>query len=241
MRYLSRLILDTRHRQIRRALGDTHQLHRAVLAAFPQAPDGASARQHFGLLYRAEPIEGTPALLRLLVQSAVRPDWTQLPAETLGPAPDERGNPSVRRVDEEYARIDAGTRLRFRLRANPTKTLSDRTPGREDRLLGKRVALLREEDQRDWLERKGGQHGFRLLTTVLDPELPAVAVAPQATERGRRPARDGERALPLCFGAVLFNGQLEVTDAELFRGALSAGIGSGKAFGFGLLSVAGLG
>jgi CRISPR system Cascade subunit CasE len=37
---------------------------------------------------------------------------------------------------------------------------------------------------------------------------------------------------------VVFEGRLRVTDAEAFRRALAAGIGSGKAFGFGLLSVA---
>jgi CRISPR system Cascade subunit CasE len=45
--------------------------------------------------------------------------------------------------------------------------------------------------------------------------------------------------MPLRFGAVLFEGRLEVTDRELFLTALREGIGSGKAFGFGLLSVAG--
>ena len=44
--------------------------------------------------------------------------------------------------------------------------------------------------------------------------------------------------MPLRFGAVLFNGRLEVTDAERFQQTLATGIGSGKAFGFGLLSIA---
>jgi len=38
--------------------------------------------------------------------------------------------------------------------------------------------------------------------------------------------------------SVLYNGLLEVTDPDLFHRALIRGIGSGKAFGFGLLSVA---
>lgn len=238
MRYLSRLILDTRQRQVRRDLGDAHQLHRTVLAAFPQAPAGLKAREHFEVLYRAEPIEAAPGMVRLLVQSAALPDWSHLPAEALWPDADGRGNPAVRRVDEEYAGIAAGMRLVFRLRANPTKKLSDRTPGREDRLLGKRVALLREAEQLEWLARKGGRHGFRLLTTELRPEVPAVQASAQPVERGRRPGREGAGPMQLCFGAVLFSGRLEVTDAELFRRTLAGGIGSGKAFGFGLLSVA---
>ena len=42
----------------------------------------------------------------------------------------------------------------------------------------------------------------------------------------------------MTFGDVVFEGRLVVTDVERFRQALADGIGSGKAFGFGLLSVA---
>lgn len=237
--YLSRLILTTRQAQVRRDLSDVHRLHRTVLAAFPQVPAGAQARDHFGILYRAEPVASAPGLVRLLVQSNTPPDWSGLPAEIFGPAPDERGNPAVRSVAEEYERITAGAQLIFRLRANPTKRLNDRVRGSEDKLLGKRVALLKEKDQLAWLVRKGEQHGFRLLATELNAQIPAAQAAPQPTERGRRPDRDGGDPRPLCFGAVLFSGCLEVSDATLFRAALAGGIGSGKAFGFGLLSVAG--
>ena len=238
--YLSRLVLDSRRPQVRRDLGNVHQLHRSVLAAFPQAPDGVSARAHFGILYRVEPLANTPMFIRILVQSNIEPDWSFLPTTSLGPSPDERGNPAFRRVDEEYERIVPGMQLLFRLRANPTRTISDRTPGREDRLLGKRVALLREKEQLAWLARKGDQHGFHLLTTELNPEVSSVHAASQANERGWRPGRDGIDGAKLTFGAVLFNGCLEVSDGELFRAALANGIGSGKAFGFGLLSIANL-
>ncbi|MFO7169860.1 MAG: type I-E CRISPR-associated protein Cas6/Cse3/CasE [Chloroflexota bacterium] len=240
MLYLSRLILDTRHPQARRDLGDVYQLHRTVLGAFPAAPAGRPAREHFGLLYRIEPVSGAPALARLLVQSNHLPDWSHLRPGYLGPAPDERGNPAVRPVSDEYARIQEGMRLVFRLRANPTKRISDRTPGRENALLGKRVALLREEERLAWLARKGEQHGFRLLTTGIDERIPAAQAAAQPDERGRRPAREGGGAMTMRFGAVLFSGLLEVTDRAAFLRALEHGIGSGKAFGFGLLSVAAL-
>jgi CRISPR system Cascade subunit CasE len=63
--------------------------------------------------------------------------------------------------------------------------------------------------------------------------------ANQEKARGWRPGRDGTAAMPLRFGAVSFEGRLEVTDLDAFRVTLRDGIGSGKAFGFGLLSVAG--
>jgi len=43
----------------------------------------------------------------------------------------------------------------------------------------------------------------------------------------------------LTFGALLFEGHLRVIDGEKFLGlSLAKGIGPGKAYGFGLLSLA---
>jgi len=42
----------------------------------------------------------------------------------------------------------------------------------------------------------------------------------------------------MAFGAALFEGVLEVAEAAAFGAALREGVGPGKAFGFGLLSVA---
>ncbi len=237
MTYLSRLILDTRHPIVRRDLADCHQLHRRLLLAFPDL-ESTAARAQLGVLYRSEAIVQEPRLIRVLVQSAAAPDWSHLPERYLGPALDARGNPAVREIGAEYARIAVGDRLFFRLRANPTKRISDRTPGRENQLLGKRVALLREEEQLAWLARKGDQGGFRLVHVAAKPELPDVRVAAQEHVRGRRPDPAGERPHPLTFGAALFEGYLEVSDRDAFHATLLQGIGSGKAFGFGLLSIA---
>ena len=54
----------------------------------------------------------------------------------------------------------------------------------------------------------------------------------------RRPAPESSAGHRLTFASVLFEGVLEVTDAERFRQALEQGIGSAKAYGFGLLSIA---
>ena len=40
------------------------------------------------------------------------------------------------------------------------------------------------------------------------------------------------------MSTVLFDGLLEVTDPGLFRQAIAVGIGPGKAFGCGLMSIA---
>lgn len=237
MLYLSRLLLNLRHRVVRHDLGDVHELHRTILHAFPPAPTPEAARQHFGVLFRLDPLPDQPFQARLLVQSRHSPDWSFLPAGYLAPADDQRGNPAVREIWQEYARITPGSVLRFRLRANPTKRISQHNPEQQATWRGKRVDLRREADQIAWLRRKAERSGFQLLTVSVASDVPDVRIMPQAGAYGYR--RIGAGRTRLSFGAVIFEGRLVVQDVERFRHALLTGIGSGKAYGFGLLSVAG--
>lgn len=239
MLYLSRLILNLRDRHARKDLADVHDLHRTVLGAFPQAPETVKkeeVRQHFGILFRTEPMPDQPLEARILVQSSYDPNWTHLPAGYLAPSTDERPNPTIRTIDD-HDQIVAGMTLRFRLRANPTKRISKFTTEQKDfEWIGRRVELRREEDQIAWLQRKAEQGGFQLRSVATRPELTDVRISPQAKVVGGR--GKGPDSKQVSFGTALFEGLLEVQDVELFRQTLSLGIGSGKAYGFGLLSIA---
>ncbi len=124
--------------------------------------------------------------------------------------------------------LRVGQRFRFRLRANPCVTRN-----------GKRLGLLRLEEQEAWIDRKGQQHGFSL------PRLPSfdlsessqarvdVRVSQEQMLRGNKHLGNTVRVF-----SVLYDGILSVTDPDKFRIALQTGIGHGKAMGLGLLSVA---
>lgn len=232
--YLSRLWLDGRARAVRRELADCQELHRTLLAAFPPLPPGESeARARFGLLYRVEAADEDGAL-PVLVQSRIAPDWSRLPPGYLRPTWDAAEGYAVKPLDHFHAGLREGMALRFRLRANPTKRISPRNEAERDpRWHGKRVELQREEDQLAWLERKGQEGGFRLLAVAANREVPDVRATHGLNVTGKR-----EDTGRLTFGSVLFEGRLAITDADSFRQTLGAGIGSGKAYGFGLLSVA---
>lgn len=229
MLYLSQLTIDGRCREARRDLSDCHALHERVLHAFPDASEITAARDHYGVLYRVESLDGGA---RILVQSRERPDWTRLPAGYL-----RESAPEAKRIDGAYARISQGQELVFRLRANPTRRISSRNTGEDARWHGKRVEVRREEDQLAWLRRKGEGAGFQILTvrtaTAERSDVPDIRVS-----EGARQVNGKHKGHDLHFGSVLFEGRLRVTDADAFRRALESGIGSGKAFGFGLLSVA---
>lgn len=234
--WLSRLALDLRDRAVHRDVGDSQKMHGRLLEAF--AP-GTTRAEH-GLLYRLEPDpRGDRGRIVALVQSTVVPNWSHLPAGYLhgddwAAGGDDLPDPP-KPLHEPYRALQAGDVLRFRLRANPTKkihtTEETRTPGkRATGPNGTRKPLTRDELPA-WLARKGEQHGFRLLDARHQPD--PIAGKEQTGFKGTRPDRTR-----LTHAAVLFEGVLEITGADLFRAALWGGIGPGKAYGFGLLSIA---
>lgn len=241
--HLSRLLLNPRSRAVRIDLSDCNALHRTILRAFPAVPataaSTADAREYFEILYRVD--ADRRAHLALLVQSAAPPNWSHLSPDYLEPSTAERPNPTCKRVDDLYGNLTGGQTLLFRLRANPTKKVDTRSGPNGERRNGRRVALRGEAEQQEWLRRKGRQHGFEVLATTSKPDVLDV----RATEPGhvtglRRAPGSGEEGAQqrLTFGSVLFEGRLRIADVDALRDALVRGIGSGKAYGFGLLSIA---
>ncbi len=118
------------------------------------------------------------------------------------------------RENRLLSRVKTGDVLNFRLRANPTVT-------RER----KRHGLERIEDQLSWLERQVKGAGAKLIWA-------------QTSDSGKvRFARRGSKR-PIVLMGVTFDGQLEVVEPEALRAAVKAGIGPGKALGFGLMTLA---
>lgn len=223
--YLSRLILEPRRRDVQRDLADCHDMHRRILSAFPDDASMVHARERFGVLYRIEQMGDDG--IGVLVQSQQAPNWLRLPNGYLA-------QPAVTKdAGALYDQVRSGMELRFRLRANPVKRIRDRDTTQEERWRGKRVDLRSEEDQIAWLRRKGVQAGFALLMVKAQPQVADTQVAARSVVHGFR--NDTKQ---MTFRSALFEGRLRVTDAEAFRRALEHGIGSGKAYGFGLLSIA---
>ena len=102
----------------------------------------------------------------------------------------------------------------------------------EERGDPERLASVGDAAALAWLERQGERRGFT-LSPHHDKDAPAVEVI--AYERHRLPRGHGRAAI---FGSVIFEGTLRVTDAERFRAVLHDGIGTNRAFGFGLVQIA---
>jgi len=145
----------------------------------------------------------------VLVQSGVEPDWSKLPERYLV-------SYGVKPVSLTVEQLAAGRVFQFRLRGNPSK---------RDPKTRKTVGFYRRPDQLAWLERQGDRHGFRLLN---------VDVIPSPNVFGRKKGGGG----PVRLTTALYQGVLEVTDGAEFLGVLEAGLGRGKSYGCGLLSIA---
>lgn len=239
--YLTRMILNAQSRAVWNDLGNLQQLHRTICGAFPKIENQESVPHHlrrtprneFNLLHRVD-FNARDGQAALLVQSNMKPDWNSL-------REDYAERIECKSVHEQYARIENGMRLLFRLQANPTKRVgkSDaeakpKFKASEKGTIRRRVEFRTDEEKIGWLARKGEDAGFRLGTVRIKTDVASVATIVQSKIKSFR--SKGEP--PMTFGSVVFEGILQVADAEKFRTALEKGIGSGKAYGFGLLSVA---
>lgn len=229
--YLSRLILDPRNREAGRDLGDVHQMHRTVMSAFPQVKEQVEARADLAVLHRLD-IDQRSSNVALLVQSGEEPDWSCLPEGYLFNVDSEGRNPATKSISDALVALRKGQVLRFRLRANPTKKIDTKSGPDGQRRNGRRVDLRTETQQIEWLSRRADRAGFRLVPVFPGSNAPAVRVGASEKLRGRTTNR------LVTLAGVLFDGLLEVTDPDKLRLAIREGIGPGKAFGCGLLSLA---
>lgn len=223
---LHRIHMNPRCKEARRDLADPYQMHATLCRAFfpPETPCPAGS-----LLWRLEPETNAEGRPRVLIQCRETPDWSRIPVSTwLAQA--EPGIDLVQRLALDT--IKPGQAFRFRLRVNPCKTVQ-----------GKRQGLVHPDAQREWLARKGEQHGFTLresdtpdyFDAMQRPEGRAHHDVRISHEQMLRGSQHGGHVIRVY--SVLFEGRLAVTDAVQFRKALEAGVGHGKVMGLGLLSI----
>lgn len=116
--------------------------------------------------------------------------------------------------------MEAGQLWSFDLIAAPTKKV-----GAEGKKNSQRRILRLPRERQEWLERKAEQNGFAILQVQ---ELEQLHIC------GRHKADKGG---VMYHDAYHYQGILQITDGEAFRRAMQTGIGSGKAYGFGMMMV----
>lgn len=211
--YLSRMVLNPAKMQVKRDLANPYEMHRTIMGAFP-APLPHDER----ILFRIE-LGEKPDMPVVLVQSVYRPDWESVQQKTESCFV---CMPQVHGMDG--LNIRDGDWLRFRLRADPSKRVYYAC-----REKNQRISLFSENDQREWLLRKGQQGGFSIQQEYL-----MIRAAPYRTLFIPR----GEKTHKATINMVDYEGVLQVVNVEKFLAVLRQGIGPAKGLGCGLLSLA---
>lgn len=208
--YLSRLILNPRNRRVQSEVASPYEMHRSLMNAFPDDLDPDEERVLFRL--EAEARDRRPTLL---VQSWNMPDWSWLGESGAQGylATTNLPNPAVKPFHPE---LSPDQTLVFRLRGNPTVKRD-----------GKRVGLYCQDEQKEWLARKAEQSGMQVISARTSHEqiITTIVHRDSATHRVK-------------LLSVRFDGYLHVRDPQKLLEAVRHGVGSAKAFGFGLLSLA---
>lgn len=201
----------------RMELDPTKRETRLALAApsrFHGAIESAFPGERRRRLWRLDVLHGTPYLLIL---SEDCPDLTG--AVTQFGIPERQPLWESRDYSPLLSRAVAGSHWRFRLTANPT--VSKSRAGER----GKVLAHITPHFQKQWLMKQSGKRGFSLCEDEFE------VVSSQWLHFDKK----GRNAVTLL--SVTFEGVLTVTDEVLFRKTLTEGIGRGKAYGMGLLTL----
>jgi CRISPR system Cascade subunit CasE len=235
--YLSRLVLDARERAARRDVANPYALHQTLARVFAEHPDAPPAR----FLWRLEP-GGLFDPPTVLIQSSAVGDWSRL-LSRYGRAESKPYDPT--------GLLQTGRELRFRLYANPTRALkAEGEPARR----GRRVGIHDDDEALSWLDAQGRMRGGFTLCRLAratarsggefwigaDCGAQTDAAPPfdvQVRRTRWRFCKPG-RADGLTFDVAQYEGRLSVTDPARLLRLIEQGIGRGKAFGLGLLSVA---
>lgn len=224
----TRFLLNPQKRGGRKLLTNPQAMHAAVRASFPPHLESEAARilwrvdhnSHEHVLYVIGPGEIDP---RVIDEQA---GWPGRPAQSAdyGPLLDS---------------LRTGHERAFRLTANPVHSLPP-APGEKR---GKVLPHVTPAQQVDWLTRRAPQHGFEILRREDGSEggdLEVIVDQRKDIQFSRRDSASS-RAGKVALRTARFDGRLRVTDAGAFREALTQGVGRGKAYGCGLLSVARVG
>ena len=241
--FFTRFPINMTRRETRAMLSSPYRMHAAVAGSFSSVQKHDTGR----VLWRVD--EGENRSTNLFIVSPSQPSLVGLD-EQIG-WPDLEGQWVTRDYDTVLAGIAEGQRYRFRLVANPVVS---RKAIRTDGGRSKRLPHVTVVQHLSWIIGVEAYEGTSI-------ELPAhlkTATESRALRNGFTVARDLRSNEPqitvsnikqlrfkrgrggnwISLATAQYDGILEVTDAGKLKHALTCGIGHGKGFGCGLLTLA---
>jgi CRISPR system Cascade subunit CasE len=235
MPYLSRIWLNPLRTRAQRMLRNPQTLHAAILGAISRQP--VTER----VLWRLETNDRHRMNVIVLTQS--RPSWEHLVEQAGWPGADEP-QALVKPYEPLLDRVVRGREFAFRLKANPAQaTRNPKMPSEaqrqrlavQPRPRGARLGHRTVSHQLSWLTDRVEKWGFELLTDGEDPASVQIMARDRLTFNKGNGNGNGHQVV---LQTATFEGLLRVTDPELARTSLLTGVGPGKAYGLGLITLA---
>lgn len=248
--YLTQFPINMTRRESRKFLASPYLMHAAVAGSFPPSAD-CDAEEEGRILWRVDKMGNGGS--RLYIVSPQKPSLVGLD-EQIG-WPDYEPQWGTRSYDAFLSRIAPGQTYSFRLVANPSVSRSTRggaTNVSNQKNESKRIGHLTVLQQEAWLI---GTQAYRSV----DAEVPSLFANEQVSRAQRNGfevlANDagapnlivsnsskltfskGARGRSITLARAQYDGVLRVIDADALRYALIHGVGHGKAFGCGLLTL----
>lgn len=250
--YFTRFPINMTRRETRHVLASPYRLHAAIAGSFPFGIKPPVGQEEGRVLWRIDRQQGGGAFLYIV--SPDRPSLVGL-NEQIG-FPDLEPSWQTRDYEPFLVNLAEGQRYAFRLVANPVVSRSARRGGPDaTNRQGNRIRLphLTILQQAAWLIGKAAYSG----TGTEVPDLFLRQGLPRSSRNGfevlqgdegtprlivsnmqeRRFSKDSKKT-DITLATAQYDGVLEVVDATALRHALVCGIGHGKGFGCGLLTLA---
>lgn len=218
--YLSRIELDVSKRDTQVALISKNKLHGAVKASLIEENNRVMDKANSKHLWRIDTLRGRTYLLIL---SSHIPDLSFIQHQ-FG-YEDKEGE--TKEYDKLLNRIEKDSVWNFRLVANPT--YSKKAIGKDGR--GKVIAHTTTKYQLEWLKAQSEKRGFKLEEDSFNV---VGSNWEKFIKRDKFKEKSGKKVSVL---KVTFEGKLKVEDVDIFKDTLVNGIGRGKAYGMGLLTI----
>lgn len=207
MYYISRVEIDTENRRKISELTHLGAYHNWVEKSFPEE-FAAGGRSR--KLWRVDQMNRRSYLL---IVSQSKPDITQL--ETYGVP----GTGQCKTYDAFLQSLTPGKKMSFRLTANPVRA------AKQDNQRGRVYPHITVEKQLEYLEKRAERLGFSLVEynyQIVQRDFPILR-------------KKSGKSIKLA--RAVYEGSLIIENAEIFRKALTEGVGKEKAYGFGLMTV----
>ncbi|WP_369359766.1 type I-E CRISPR-associated protein Cas6/Cse3/CasE [Streptomyces sp. cg2] len=215
--WLTRITPDPHSRDAHRDLSGPQSsaaLHHRLMSLYPDDA-GPDPRARFGILFR---LDDTPTGPHILLQSTHEPDLARLPVGY--------GHALSRPLNPLLDALRPGLTIRYRCVASAV-----RKPGATTRALYDLPAAvpLKGTAADEWWLRQADAAGLKALTTHSQPLDAAQAI--------RKPRSSGKEQR-IRHNRTRFDGTATIIDPDQLRTKITEGIGRGKAYGCGLLSIA---